>query len=64
MKIAEGAIRMELLGNDSTETKASFTPVREEKEEVLNSEITPIERTLLKVMLTDESYISRISDFP
>ena len=54
---------MELLGNDSTE-KASFTPVREEKEEVLNSEITPIERTLLKVMLTDESYISRISDFP
>ena len=63
LKIAEGAIRMELLGNDSTE-KASFTPVREEKEEVLNSEITPIERTLLKVMLTDESYISRISDFP
>ena len=60
LKIAEGAIRMELLGNDSTE-KASFTPVREEKEEVLNSEITPIERTLLKVMLTDESYIS--SDF-
>ena len=63
LKIAEGAIRMELLGNDSTE-KASFTTVREEKEEVLNSEITPIERTLLKVMLTDESYISRISDFP
>lgn len=63
LKIAEGAIRMELLGNDSTE-KASFSPVREEKEEILNSEITPIERTLLKVMLTDESYISKITAYP
>lgn len=63
LKIAEGAIRMELLGNDSTE-KASFSPVREEKEEILNSEITPIERTLLKVMLTDESYISKITTYP
>ncbi|WP_419026111.1 DNA primase [Emergencia sp.] len=63
LKIAEGAIRMELLGNDSTE-KASFTQTREEKEEISSSEITPIEKTLLKVMLTDESYISRIADFP
>lgn len=63
LKIAEGAIRMELLGNDSTE-KASFTQTREEKEEISSSEITPIEKNLLKVMLTDESYISRIADFP
>lgn len=63
LKIAEGAIRMELLGNDSTE-KASFTQTREEKEEISSSEITPIEKTLLKVMLTDESYIRRIADFP
>ncbi len=63
LKIAEGAIRMELLGNDSTE-KASFTQTREEKKEISASEITPIEKTLLKVMLTDESYISRIAKFP
>lgn len=63
IKIAEGAIRMELLGNDSTE-KHSFTPVREEKAETFDSVITPIERTLLKVCLTEESYIGKLAEFP
>lgn len=62
LKIAEGAIKMELLGNDSTEKPR---PVHHREEETENSEeISPVEQTLLKVMLTQESYVERIRDFP
>lgn len=62
LKIAEGAIKMELMGHEAAE-KPRFVPHHEEQEEV-SREISPIEKTLLKVMMTQESYIPRIADFP
>lgn len=62
LKIAEGAIKMELLGNDITE-KPKPAYHHQDTEEVI-TEISPMEQTILKVMLTEESYIYRISDFP
>lgn len=63
LKIAESAIKMELLGNDSIE-KPHFVSRREENEELLPSNISPVERTLLRVILTEESYIDKLSGFP
>lgn len=62
LKIAESAIKMELLGNDSTE-KTHFVQRKEEAEE-LAPDISPVEKTLLRVMLTEESYIERLQQFP
>ncbi len=62
LKIAESAIKMELLGNDSTE-KTHFVQKKEEAEEPA-PDISPVEKTLLRVMLTDESYIERLQQFP
>lgn len=62
LKIAESAIKMELLGNDSTE-KPHPAQKREEKQE-MTPDISPVERTLLRVMLTEESYIQRLQAFP
>ena len=62
LKIAESAIKMELLGNDSTE-KTHFVQRKEETEE-LAPDISPVEKTLLRVMLTEESYIERLQQFP
>ena len=62
LKIAESAIKMELLGNDSTE-KTHFVQRKEEAEE-LTPDISPVEKTLLRVMLTEESYIERLQQFP
>lgn len=64
LKIAEGAIKMELLGNNNTETSPSHSREGEHREEVHTTEITPIERTLLKVMLTDDSFIEKGADYP
>lgn len=62
LKIAESAIKMELLGNDSNE-KTHFVQRKEEAEE-LAPDISPVEKTLLRVMLTEESYIERLQQFP
>ncbi|MEE0514675.1 MAG: DNA primase, partial [Emergencia sp.] len=64
LKIAEGAIKMELLGNNNTETPPSHGREGEHREEVQTTEIAPIERTLLKVMLTDDSFIEKGADYP
>ena len=68
LKIAEGAIRMELLGNDNTQkTQQRSAPVREQRsqqEEVEHVALKPIEKTLLKVLLTEERYIDRLVDYP
>ena len=64
LKIAEGAIKMELLGNNNTETPPPHSREDEHREEVRTTEITPIERTLLKVMLTDDSFIEKGADYP
>lgn len=62
LKIAEGAIRMELLGNDNTEKPHQPAAAQRQPEAV--TEITPIEKTLLKVMLTDDSYIEKAAAYP
>lgn len=68
LKIAEGAIRMELLGNANTQqAQQRSIPVREQRshqEEAEKAELTPIEKTLLKVLLTEERYIERLADYP
>ena len=64
LKIAESAIKMELLGNNNTETPPSHGREGEHREEVQTTEIAPIERTLLKVMLTDDSFIEKGADYP
>lgn len=63
LKIAEGAIRMELSGNDNTET--ANRPVRRREETAAQSEpVTALEKTLLKIMLTEEGYIEKVSAYP
>ena len=64
LKIAESAIKMELLGNNNTETPPSHGREGKHREEVQTTEIAPIERTLLKVMLTDDSFIEKGADYP
>lgn len=64
LKIAEGAIKMELLGNNNTEIQPPHSREGEHREEVQTTEITPIERTLLKVMLTDDSFIEKGAEYP
>ncbi|MEE0741724.1 MAG: DNA primase [Emergencia sp.] len=65
LKIAEGAIRMEFLDNDHTGRKEPES-VRHRHAEAQETapRITPLEKNLLKVMLTDEAYIDRIAEFP
>ncbi len=62
LKIAEGAIRMELLGNDNTEKPRQSVAAQKQPE--AGTEITSIEKTLLKVMLTDDSYIEKAAAYP
>ncbi len=64
LKIAEGAIRMELLGNANTE-KSRSAPVRTlHQEEKAPAVLHPVEKTLLKVMLNEESYIEKLAAYP
>lgn len=65
LKIAEGAIRMEFLDNDNRVRKEPEPAHRQHTEPAEPvSQITPLEKNLLKVMLTDEAYIDRIADCP
>lgn len=61
LKIAEGAIRMELLGNDNTDRPRNTGPKEEPPEAA--AEVAPLERTLLKVMLTDDIYIEKAAEY-
>lgn len=68
LKIAEGAIRMEISGDSNNGGEIRKQPLHSREaahgEELQTAEITPIERTLLKVMLTDESFIEKGSRYP
>ena len=60
LKISESAIRMELLGKKQVEE-----PKRQqvhEDSETINMELTPVERTLIKVMLTDETFVEKAAE--
>ena len=61
LKIAEGAIRMELSGNDNME---SVPRQSMEKRAYPDDGITSMEKTLLKLMATEESYIDKITQYP
>lgn len=60
LKISESAIRMELVGKKQVEEPKS-RQVHEETESV-NTDISPVEKTLLKVLLTDETYIEKAAE--
>jgi len=60
LKISESAIRMELLGKKQSE-EPKVRQHREE-DEAMNTDLTPVERTLLKVLLTDEAYIEKTAE--
>ena len=63
LMIAEGAIRMEILGNDRIEKE--HAPVQRREEEKKDGvPVTPVERTLLKLLLTEETYIEKIAELP
>lgn len=61
--VSESAIKMELFGHSGEPSIEK--PVRrvEEESETENTEITSIEKTLLKIMFTDEAYIDKISEY-
>lgn len=63
LKIAESAIKMELLGNNDNTEKPHMGKQREEPQEAM-PDISPVERTLLRIMLTEESYIQRLAAYP
>lgn len=60
IKIAETAIRRELDGASPQKESKNFVPQREEIEEILAQEISPVEKSLIKVVLTGEQYIERL----
>ncbi|MGN0734006.1 MAG: DNA primase [Emergencia sp.] len=61
IRIAEAAIRRELNGSSQTENRA-YAPQREVEEEIIQ-EMTPVEKTLIKVALTEEDYIDRLKAY-
>lgn len=62
LKIAEGAIRMEVLDNNNMEKKPA--PLSYRESEAPRSEITPLEKSLLKLLFMDEVYIDRAAETP
>ncbi len=63
LSIAEGAIRMEISGNDRIEKKHT-PPKKREGEPRAETTVSPVERTILKLILTEESYIEKIDELP
>lgn len=61
IRIAETAIRRELDGSFQTENRA-YAPQRELEAEIIQK-ITPIEKTLIKVALTEEDYIDKLKAY-
>ena len=61
LRVSESAIRMELAGQKPHE--APSVRQHRESEQEINTDIFPIEKTLLKVLFTDEQYIPKVGSF-
>ncbi len=61
LKIAEGAIRMEILGNNSTGEKKIFRSHEPEKE-TEQEEISQLELTLIKTLLLSPTFVEELLD--
>ena len=61
LKISESAIRMELMGQTPQELP-KFRHAKEEDED-FSVEIQPLEKTLLKVLFTNESFIPKVKSW-
>ena len=61
LKIAEGAIRLEILGNTSTGEKKTFHR-QEEEEQVEKNEISQLELTLIKVLMINPPFVEELLD--
>ncbi len=61
LKIAEGAIRMEILGNNNTEEKKTFHS-RETDRSPEQAEISQLELTLIKAMLMSPVFVEELLD--
>jgi DNA primase len=65
LKVAEGAIRREVDGMGGTEPqRRTFVQSEQETKSEENSSVTMLERTLLKVLITEHEYISKLSQYP
>ena len=62
LNIAAGAIRMELLGKNSNEMVKNRP--KETEEHNHSGEISGLEKTIIKLILTSEDYLKEISAFP
>lgn len=60
--VSESAIRMELSGNREREEQKAPLPQRRQEEDHEDTEINSIEKTLLKILFTDEAFIEKIQD--
>lgn len=61
LKIAEGAIRLEILGNTSTGEKKNFHR-REEEEQAEKNEISQLELTLIKALMINPPFVEELLD--
>lgn len=61
LKVSESAIRMELMGHASQEVP-KFRQTKDEAEP-FSVEIQPLEKTLLKVLFTNESFIPKVKSW-
>ena len=60
MKISEGAIRQELSSSETTDENSRYSFVPAEKTEHDVTEITQLEKHLLKLLMTDKKYLPQI----
>lgn len=61
LKIAEGAIRLEILGNTSMGEKKTFHR-QEEEEQVEKNEISQLELTLIKALMINPPFVEELLD--
>ena len=61
IKVAESAIRREL-NVDTGEEKRRYNPVKTNEDEA-SAEMSQLEKTLIKVVLTDEEYLDRLAEW-
>lgn len=61
LKIAEGAIRLEILGNTSTGEKKTFHR-QEEEEQAGKNEISQLELTLIKALMVNPPFVEELLD--
>ncbi|MDD7718723.1 MAG: DNA primase [Eubacteriaceae bacterium] len=61
IRISEVAIRRELEGTSGDEIRN--IPLKRDSEENIVQEMSPVEKTLIKVALTEEEYIDRLKDY-